>query len=56
MDPGSTPFGIPTRIEELGRTELPQEMFHDFLSDISDRFTFMTYNIATHNCNHFTNE
>ncbi|CAI2375354.1 unnamed protein product [Moneuplotes crassus] len=53
---GATPFGTPTETIELGETELPQEMFHDFLQDISERFTFLTYNIATNNCNHFTNE
>ena len=49
MDPGTTPFGIPTRVEEMGKTEVPIEMFHEFLHDISDRFTFMTYQIATNN-------
>ena len=53
---GMTPFGEPTSCEDLGDTEVPQEMFHDFLLDIKDRFTFTTYNIVSNNCNHFTNE
>ena len=31
-------------------------MFHDYLFDIKDRFTFMTYNMISNNWNHFTNE
>ena len=53
---GTTPFGTPTQTLELGETQLPVEMFHDYLHDISGRFTFLTYNIATNNCNHFCNE
>lgn len=53
---GATPFGAPTQTIEMGETQIDQEMFHDYLQDISDRFTFLTYNIATNNCNHFTNE
>jgi len=28
----------------------------EFLKDVSPRFTPMTYNVITHNCNNFTNE
>jgi len=31
-------------------------VFGDFLQDIQHRFTPETYNLLTHNCNHFTNE
>ena len=31
-------------------------MFHDYLQDIKDRFTFFSYNMISNNCNHFTNE
>lgn len=53
---GQTPFGTPTTVEELGETELTIDIFHDYLNDISGRFTFMTYNLINNNCNHFTNE
>lgn len=54
--PGQTPFGIPTKIIDLGQTEIPQEVFLDFLKDISPKFTFNTYDLFTNNCNNFTDE
>ena len=56
MNPGQTPFGVPMKQEELGETEIPQEMFTDFLQEIQNRFSFATYNVIQNNCNHFTNE
>mmetsp|Transcript_16328 Transcript_16328/g.16050 ORF Transcript_16328/g.16050 Transcript_16328/m.16050 type:complete len:347 (+) Transcript_16328:191-1231(+) len=56
MPPGSTPFGTPTKKELLGETEIDKELFHEFLGDIKDRFSSLTYNVKTNNCNHFTNE
>ena len=56
MSPGQTPFGVPMKQEELGETEIPEEMFRDFLQEITDRFSFNTYNVIQNNCNHFTNE
>ena len=56
MPPGSTPFGVPTKKILLGETEIDQTLFHEFLSDIKDRFSPITYNVKSHNCNHFTNE
>jgi hypothetical protein len=38
----------------LGNTAIPQDIFHEFLGQISARFTEFTYNILTHNCNNFT--
>lgn len=56
MPPGTTPFGTPYKKEYLGETGLDKELFHEFLSDIKDRFSPLTYNVKSHNCNHFTNE
>ena len=56
MPPGTTPFGMPTKKLYLGDTEITEDLFVEFLTEIKDRFTPMTYNIKTHNCNHFTNE
>ena len=31
-------------------------MFVDFLKEIQTQFSEATYNVITHNCNHFTNK
>jgi len=33
---GQTPFGNPTKVIELGETEIPQELFVEFLDSIKD--------------------
>jgi len=53
---GQTPFGVPTKIEHLGETEIPIELFLEFLESIKSSFTINTYNVISKNCNHFTNE
>lgn len=40
----------------LGYTEIPEDLFMEFLREISPRFTQETYHVFTHNCNNFTNE
>jgi desumoylating isopeptidase 1 len=65
--PGRTPFGKinqilqcnignPTKVLDLGFTELPEELFLEFLREATPRFTAATYNVFKHNCNNFTNE
>jgi hypothetical protein len=54
--PGQTPFGSPVKTITLGHTNIPVDVFQDFLTSVSSRFTVNTYNILTHNCNNFTNE
>eukprot|EP00753_Platysulcus_tardus_P008975 PLAT174.1.p1 GENE.PLAT174.1~~PLAT174.1.p1 ORF type:complete len:397 (+),score=180.75 PLAT174.1:493-1683(+) len=46
-----TPRAIP-----MGSTEVPREVFEDFLREVSPRFTSETYDLLTHNCNNFTDE
>jgi PPPDE putative peptidase domain len=41
---------------DLGFTELPEELFMEFLRDISPRFTAATYNLIKNNCNNFSDE
>ncbi|XP_062220701.1 uncharacterized protein LOC133920071 [Phragmites australis] len=53
---GSTPYGRPLRIVELGLTHVPREVFEDYLRDIAPRYTAETYRLLTHNCNNFSNE
>eukprot|EP01083_Nonionella_stella_P043094 116304_1 len=54
--PGGTMAGTPMRIIPMGTTAIPQEIFHDFLREISHRFTMETYSLLNHNCNNFTAE
>lgn len=49
-------FGLKPKFIDLGETEVTQEIFEMFLSEISHRFTAQTYDLLAHNCNHFTNE
>lgn len=53
---GSTPYGRPVRVVDLGVTHVPREVFEDYLRDIAPRFTAETYRLLTHNCNNFSNE
>ena len=38
----------------LGATEVPQELFEEFLLQVNDEYTAATYDLLRHNCNHFT--
>lgn len=53
---GRTQYGTPVRTVELGVTHVPQELFEEYLQEISPRYTAETYNLLHHNCNNFTNE
>ena len=47
---------MPTKSISLGYTEIPEELFMEFLREASPRFTQETYHVFKHNCNNFTNE
>lgn len=51
-----TPYGRPIQTIPLGHTELPQELFLEFLNDVAPRFAPEKYNLFTNNCNNFSNE
>ncbi|XP_010245977.1 PREDICTED: desumoylating isopeptidase 1-like [Nelumbo nucifera] len=53
---GTTPYGTPIRVVELGVTHVPKELFEEYLREISPRYTAETYSLLTHNCNNFCNE
>ncbi|XP_031373027.1 desumoylating isopeptidase 1 [Punica granatum] len=53
---GTTPYGTPLRIVDLGVTHIPQDVFETYLEEISPRYTAETYSLLTHNCNNFSNE
>jgi len=54
--PRATPYGTPVQSIELGYTCLPQSMFHDYLKEVSPRFSPSRYDLLKHNCNNFTEE
>jgi len=50
-------FGVaPIKGIPLGSTAIDQASFEEFLSGIQHRYTQATYNLLSHNCNHFTDE
>lgn len=53
---GSSPYGTPLRVVQLGFTEVPQELLEAFLEEISPRYTPSTYKLLEHNCNNFSEE
>lgn len=54
--PSQTPYGRPVQQIPLGNTELPQEVFLDFLNDIAPRFAPAKYDLFKNNCNNFCDE
>ena len=46
----------PCEIIQLGTTAKTEAEVTAFLSQISPRYTAATYNLLSHNCNHFSNE
>ncbi|GAB5370745.1 hypothetical protein AAMO2058_001519300 [Amorphochlora amoebiformis] len=52
--PGMTQAGNPVQKIELGVTEIPQDIFHEYLLSIASDFTPQKYNIMTNNCNNFS--
>ncbi|KAH1121780.1 hypothetical protein J1N35_004940 [Gossypium stocksii] len=53
---GTTPYGTPIRVIDLGVTRVPKDVFKMYLQEISPRYTAETYSLLTHNCNNFSNE
>ena len=49
-------MGQPTKIETMGNTEVPFEVFTEYLHSISSEFVPSKYNLLEHNCNNFSNE
>eukprot|EP00262_Sarcandra_glabra_P011173 TRINITY_DN26908_c0_g1_i1.p1 TRINITY_DN26908_c0_g1~~TRINITY_DN26908_c0_g1_i1.p1 ORF type:complete len:289 (-),score=48.53 TRINITY_DN26908_c0_g1_i1:86-952(-) len=53
---GTTPYGSPLKVVDLGFTYVPKELFEEYLQEISPRYTAETYSLLNHNCNNFSNE
>ena len=41
---------------KIAETELPKDIFENYVSEINSRFTQETYHLLENNCNHFTND
>ncbi|XP_045478242.1 uncharacterized protein LOC123683323 isoform X2 [Harmonia axyridis] len=55
--PASTHLGRPLRVEVLGYTEVPYQVFSEYLDSLSEStFAGSKYSLFTHNCNNFTEE
>ncbi len=48
--------GQPAQLLDMGTTEIPREVFEEFLEAARPRFTVATYDLLTNNCNNFSNE
>ncbi|XP_039013798.1 desumoylating isopeptidase 1-like isoform X2 [Hibiscus syriacus] len=53
---GTTSYGKPIRVIDLGVTHVSEDVFEMYLQEISPRYTAETYSLLTHNCNNFSNE
>ncbi|KAL5053047.1 hypothetical protein RYX36_033729 [Vicia faba] len=53
---GSTPYGTPLKVVDLGVTHVPKDVFETYSQEISPRYLAETYSLLTHNCNNFSNE
>ena len=49
-------IGMPTKVEIIGKTEIPKEIFQEFVESIRSKYTSETYDLFTHNCNNFSDE
>ncbi|XP_070783103.1 desumoylating isopeptidase 1-like [Enoplosus armatus] len=55
--PGGTPLGQPDSIVDLGSTEVPEEIFMEYLTSLAEStYRGDKYNLFEHNCNAFSNE
>jgi len=52
--PSKTPYGTPMKSITLGETEIPEELFLEFLQEINYKFTADKYDLFENNCNNFT--
>mmetsp|Transcript_16477 Transcript_16477/g.44444 ORF Transcript_16477/g.44444 Transcript_16477/m.44444 type:complete len:532 (+) Transcript_16477:113-1708(+) len=46
----------PSKVIDVGVTEIPKEVFDMWIEDQGKRFSVESYNLIHHNCNHFADE
>lgn len=54
--PARTPYGQPMQNIPIGQTELPIEIFMEFLEENKEKFSMEKYDILKNNCNNFTDD
>ncbi|CUM63233.1 uncharacterized protein PRCAT00000804001 [Priceomyces carsonii] len=56
--PGSTKYGIPKEVLDLGETYITEDILDEFLQELKDRedqkYHASNYDLFENNCNHFT--
>merc|ERR1719491_742735 len=56
-EPGTTPFGQPLKKIPLGHTyKIRNEVWHMVARQFASEFTKESYDVLTHNCNHFSDK
>ncbi len=53
--PKKTPYGYPVKEIKIGYTQIPKDLFEEYLNEIRFKYSAETYNLIENNCNHFTN-
>ena len=48
--------GKPIETKTIGYTQIPKELFHEYLGGLNPKYEYKNYNLFTQNCNHFSNE
>ncbi|KAF9586712.1 hypothetical protein BGW38_007545 [Lunasporangiospora selenospora] len=54
--PETTMHGRPMERIDMGETEIPQEIFMEFMDNMRHTFTAEAYHLLDNNCNNFSNE
>ncbi|KAF9111166.1 hypothetical protein BGX27_005307 [Mortierella sp. AM989] len=54
--PGSTMHGQPMERVDMGETEIPQEVFMEFMDNMRETYTAEAYHLLDNNCNNFSND
>ncbi|ORY03788.1 hypothetical protein K493DRAFT_297287 [Basidiobolus meristosporus CBS 931.73] len=53
---GTTHHGEPLRVLDMGSTEVPKELFLEYIEQLKNVYTADKYHLLDNNCNTFTNE
>jgi desumoylating isopeptidase 1 len=56
MIPGNAPYGHPVQRFDMGFTEIPKEVFLDYMNTLRTVWTAEKYHLFDNNCNSFSNE
>ncbi|KAG8955891.1 hypothetical protein FRC04_006338 [Tulasnella sp. 424] len=54
--PGQSHHGRPLKIEDMGETDLDEDTFWEYISEIQAEYTGDKYHLLDFNCNSFTND